>query len=369
MAYVAIKGGEAAIAASAEIMEYLRTEQGEQGDPLGLDDIRHQLRFLHSRILSEGGLYHPDLAALALKQSLGDPLEASFTLRAYRSTRPRLADSAVADSGRMRLIRRISSTFKEIPGGQMLGPTPDYSLRLFRFDLADEKREDFQAVAKEWLRGLRHDPLPDSFPKVQDALRREGLLPPRVPASRQEPFDITRRPLVFPLPRSADLAVMARGETGALLCLAYSTMRGYGSIHPTIGELRVGYLPVEMPHPVSGEMVEAGEVLITECEVITMFEKDAEEGFPRFTLGYGACFGHNEVKAIAMAMLDRALQRGRARGRAEAPAEDQEFVLLHVDGIDSMGFATHYKLPHYVTFQSDLDRLRSTQRKFRQSNK
>jgi alpha-D-ribose 1-methylphosphonate 5-triphosphate synthase subunit PhnI len=44
-----------------------------------------------------------------------------------------------------------------------------------------------------------------------------------------------------------------------------------------------------------------------------------------------------------------------------APAEDQEFVLSHIDGIESMGFTNHWKLPHYVDFQSDLDRLRKTQ--------
>jgi len=82
MAYVAIKGGGQAIAESAQVMEFFRTEQGEDGSPLTLDDIKHQLRFIHSRILSEGGLYHPDLAALALKQNIGDPLEASFMLRA-----------------------------------------------------------------------------------------------------------------------------------------------------------------------------------------------------------------------------------------------------------------------------------------------
>jgi len=58
-----------------------------------------------------------------------------------------------------------------------------------------------------------------------------------------------------------------------------------------------------------------------------------------------------------MAVLDRALQKGAKRG-ADNPSEDAEFVLLHIDGIESMGFATHYKMPHYVTFQSDLDRLR-----------
>ncbi|MDE5108484.1 MAG: carbon-phosphorus lyase complex subunit PhnI, partial [Trichodesmium sp. St17_bin3_1_1] len=47
----------------------------------------------------------------------------------------------------------------------------------------------------------------------------------------------------------------------------------------------------------------------------------------------------------------------------ENPSEDPEFVLLHIDGIESMGFASHYKMPHYVTFQSDLDRLRTTQKK------
>jgi alpha-D-ribose 1-methylphosphonate 5-triphosphate synthase subunit PhnI len=36
-------------------------------------------------------------------------------------------------------------------------------------------------------------------------------------------------------------------------------------------------------------------------------------------------------------------------------------VLSHIDGIESMGFVNHWKLPHYVDFQSDLDRLRRTQ--------
>ena len=82
--------------------------------------------------------------------------------------------------------------------------------------------------------------------------------------------------------------------------------------------------------------------------------------------GYGACFGHNEVKAISMAILDRSLQKGMAAApgtRPDNPSEDPEFVLLHIDGVDSMGFCTHYKMPHYVTFQSDMDRLRATQAK------
>ncbi|MDX3904894.1 MAG: carbon-phosphorus lyase complex subunit PhnI [Pigmentiphaga sp.] len=360
MGYVAIKGGGEAIRGAEAALEALRTAEGESGVPLALAAIENQLRLLTSRVVSEGGLYHPRLAALAIKQMQGDTLEAAFALRAYRSTKPRLLDAPMQDTRKMRPIRRISSAFKDIPGGQMLGPTSDYALRLMRLDLADECPEAFRGVARRFLEDVVDAELPDTFPKVVDALRAEGLLP-ALDATVSPPFDITREPLVFPVPRSAALATMARAETGSLLAIAYSNMRGYGDVHPTIAELRVGYLPVLLPHPATGEPVEAGEVLITECEVVAMYEGNAD-GPPTFTLGYGACFGHNEVKAISMAILDRSLQKGMRDGPGN-PSEDPEFVLLHVDGVDSMGFANHYKMPHYVTFQSDMDRLRTTQAK------
>lgn len=359
MGYVAIKGGGRAIRGAEQALDALRTAEGEQGQPLTLAAIENQLRLLTSRVVSEGGLYHPRLAALAIKQTQGDTLEAAFALRAYRSTKPRVMEIPLQHSSRMRLIRRISSAFKDIPGGQMLGPTSDYALRLLRMDLADESPAAFRAVSSRFMNDIAEPELPDSFPKVVDALRAEGLLG-SVSADAQMPFDITRDPLTFPVPRSAALATMARAETGSLLAIAYSNMRGYGDVHPTIAELRVGYLPVMLPHPVTGELIEAGEVLVTECEVVAMYEDEDGDAPPRFTLGYGACFGHNEVKAIAMAILDRSLQKGMRDGPSN-PSEDPEFVLLHVDGVDSMGFASHYKMPHYVTFQSDMDRLRTTQ--------
>jgi len=119
-----------------------------------------------------------------------------------------------------------------------------------------------------------------------------------------------------------------------------------------VGELRVGRVPLRRAHPVTGAAEVVGEVRVTEAEIIAHAETGAEG--PRFTLGYGLCFGHNETKAIAMAVLDRAIH-GPGTG---APSEDAEFVLEHVDGIESMGFCNHYKLPHYVTFQSALDRMR-----------
>jgi alpha-D-ribose 1-methylphosphonate 5-triphosphate synthase subunit PhnI len=360
MSYVAIKGGKAAIDGAALASEYMRCKGGVD-EPLTLSAIEDQLRLLTSRVVSEGGLYHPRLAALAIKQFQGDTLEAAFALRAYRSTKPRLLETPFQDTANMRCIRRISSAFKEVPGGQMLGPTYDYALRLLRLDMAGENPAAFQSMAKNFLIDTPEADLPDTFPKVLDALRAEGLLPP-VTVSHAAPFDITREPLVFPIPRSAALATMARAETGSLLAMAYSNMRGYGDVHPTVAELRVGYLPVMLPHPVTGELMEAGEVLITECEVVAMYESGNADDLPTFTLGYGACFGHNEVKAISMAILDRALQKGMQDGPTN-PSEDPEFVLLHIDGVDSMGFASHYKMPHYVTFQSDMDRLRTTQEK------
>jgi alpha-D-ribose 1-methylphosphonate 5-triphosphate synthase subunit PhnI len=284
------------------------------------------------------------------------------------------------ETSRMRLIRRISSAFKEVPGGQMLGPSFDFSQRLFNFELIDETPEAFRDGLKRSVADGADKSVPTEVPKVIDFLRQQGLVPPRA-ESAGEPFDITREPLSFPVSRSAALATMTRAHQGSLLAMAYTSMNGYGDVHPTIAELRVGYVPVMMPHPVTGAPAEIGEVLMTECEVVAMAEaqgdtpagsnamansvtgSDGEQttaAAPTFSLGYGACFGHNEIKAIGMAILDRTLQKGM-QGEPEHAAEDPEFVLLHIDGVESMGFTLHWKMPHYVTFTSKMDRLRETQ--------
>ena len=365
MSYVAIKGGGEAIHGASDVLEYLRCQGAASEAALTTDQIENQLGGLHSRVLSEGGLYDPELVSLAIKQSRGDSFEAVYYLRAYRSTRPRLGQTPCLKTENMRLIRRISSAFKDIPGGQNLGPTPDYSQRLFRFDLLEESDAAFRRRLEDLVgKACPDTELPHSFPKVVDFLRSKGLLPTKkscdVPA-----FDITREPLIFPVSRGAGLSVMARAETGSILALAYSNMRGYGDVHPTIAELRVGYVPICYQHPSSKKWIEAGEVLVTECEVVASHEIDPASGKPFFTLGYGACLGHNEAKAISMAILDRSMQHGKTHG-IEHPSEDPEYVLLHIDSIDSMGFAIHYKMPHYVTFESDMDRLHKSQEAFQQ---
>ena len=365
MGYVAVRGGEAAIAEAIRSLDALRagaTEPGsDPGDPLAVDAIRHQLRLLVDRVMGEGGVFDPRLAALAIKQAHGDPLEAAFILRAHRSNLPRLGESAAHRGSDMRLIRRTSSAFKEIPGGQRLGPSTDYLQRLFRLDLLDEDPEAFRAAARSF--GSDEVARADDFPKVVESLRAQGLL--QEVGSAQPAVDITRATVAFPIPRPARLAHLTRGETGGVLTMAYTTMRGYGYLHPTVAELRVGYLPVMLPHPLTGESVEAGEVLVTECEIVATHGGGPGEGPPRILLGYGGCFGHNEVKAIAMAMCDRAMLSGDERG-ARHPAEDPEFVVCHVDGIEAMGFCSHYKLPHYVTFQSDLENIRASAAKLKE---
>ncbi len=356
MGYVAVKGGTEAIEEACRLFAYQRIK-GDSA-PLEVAQIREQLYLAVDKAMGEGGLYAPDLAALALKQAAGDSLEASFMLRAFRATRQRLGTSLATDTSGMRIIRRISSAFKDIPGGQMLGATSDYTLRLLDFSLLADDEMRREAFRERIFRHLPSDlDIPRTFPKVIDILRREGLLaelPPR-PAEDSPIPDLTRQPLVFPAPRAAKLQALARGETGGMLTLAYSSMRGYGDIHPTLGELRVGYLPLLIRHPISGETCRVGEVKVTEAEVLARM--DGEGGMPRFSLGYGLCFGQNEIKAIAMAILDRSTRAAVP----ESPAENEEFVLYHIDGIEAMGFCNHWKLPHYVDFLSDLDRLRKSQ--------
>jgi alpha-D-ribose 1-methylphosphonate 5-triphosphate synthase subunit PhnI len=358
--YVAVRGGEEAIRAASQLSRYLRLRAAGDGQtPIPAEAIRDQMRLAVDRVMAEGSLYAPLYAAVALKQAEGDAIEAAFTLRALRSTMRRALRSEVARTDQMRVMRRISAAFKDVPGGQVLGPTRDYAIQLLDFSLLEED----DAAVVDFLAGYTElDPArlgEPRFPRVLDLLRAEGLLAARSRPDPTPPFDVTREALRFPAARSAKLQTLARGETGALMALAYSTMRGHGNIHPVVGELRVGHVPLWVRHPAVDEPLFVGEVLATEAEVIsTEFTAGGDGGSTAFSVGYGLCFGHNELKAIAMAILDRAT----AAARPESPGEDEEFVLLHSDGIESSGFTAHWKLPHYVTFQSELDRLRAARR-------
>lgn len=362
MAYVAVKGGKQALEEAEKLIGYYRRKGGSL--PVSVKQIRDQMRLAVDRVMGEGSLYAPDLAALALKQSEGDVLEASFLLRAFRSTLPGNGYSLPIDTTQMHIARRLSAAFKEIPGGQYLGPTYDYTKRLLQFDLLEEDEEHMRAFLLSYLSEQhKGDEAVPSFPKVIDWLRQEGLLSTceeAAPPANQTVDDVTRQPLRLPASRAMRLQSLTRGETGALMAFAYSSIRGYGNAHPTLGELRAGFVKVVIPHPLlEGESITIGRIEVTEAEIIARMEERAdnrsEKPKAKFSLGYGLCFGQNEIKAISMGILDRTM----VGEGAEAPAEDEEFVLYHIDGIEASGFVSHLKLPHYVDFQADMNRLRS----------
>jgi alpha-D-ribose 1-methylphosphonate 5-triphosphate synthase subunit PhnI len=362
--YVSVKGGETAIEHSWGLLAAAR-----RGDPalaeLEVAQIREQLRLGVHRVMTEGSLYDPDLAALAIKQASGDLYEAVFLLRAYRTTLPRLGASRPLDTGTMAIRRRISAAFKDVPGGQVLGPTHDYTQRLLDFALVAAGGP--APVAPEDV------PVDRTMPRVLDLLGREGLIEPERPAAAApgaapvapgaepapapEPFDVTREPMGFPAGRDARLQVLARADEGWLLAMGYSTQRGYASSHPFAGEIRMGEVTVEFVPDELGFAVELGEITVTECQMINQFH-GGHDVPPQFTRGYGLAFGECERKAMSMALVDRAL-RARELGEAvTAPAQDEEFVLSHGDSLESSGFVQHLKLPHYVDFQAELELVR-----------
>jgi alpha-D-ribose 1-methylphosphonate 5-triphosphate synthase subunit PhnI len=348
--YVAVKGGEAAILTTHDLVA--ETRRGDPAVPeLAVEQIREQMGLAVARVMNEGSLYDPTLAALALKQAQGDAIEAAFLMRAYRTTLPRFGSSLPLDTAAMAIRRRISATYKDLPGGQVLGPTYDYTHRLFDFALLEPAAEAPQtrpAVA----------PLDASMPRVADLLGQEGLMEPELPPDGDpRPFDITREPVEFPAERDVRLQSLTRGDEGFLLGLGYSIQRGFGQNHPFAGEIRLGEVAVHVVPDELGFPVDVGDLTLTECQMVNQFN-GSKDVPPQFSRGYGLAFGHAERKAMSMALVDRAL-KGRELGEAALyPAQQEEFVLYHSDNVEAAGFVEHLKLPHYVDFQGELELIR-----------
>ena len=354
--YVAVKGGENAILNSYRLLAGQR--RGDSSLPeLSVPQIQQQLKLAVDRVMNEGSVYDTELAALAIKQASGDLIEAIFLLRAYRATLPRLGTTLPLKTERMSLQRRISATFKDLPGGQVLGPTYDYTQRLLDFTLlASAQAVPVTATHKA-------EELPAGMdlsvtPRVVDLLNNEGLIETRpIPPGDPSPVDLTREPLRFPAVRSTRLQNLARGDEGFLLAMAYSTQRGYAHSHPFVGEVRLGQVALEIVPEELGFAISMGDIEITECEMVNQFAGSKTEP-PQFTRGYGLAFGHSERKAMAMSLVDRALRADELGEPIESPAQMQEFVLSHSDSLEASGFVQHLKLPHYVDFQSELELIR-----------
>ena len=325
MGFVAIKGGENAIKNSL-----LFYEEEVANNPL---------MYAIAKVMSEGSLYSKKLAKTAIEKSGGDLLNASFFLRAHRSSCARVGIAKTINTEEMKIQRRISSAFKDIQGGQILGASNDYEVKLI-FKKALEKtlwsefRQE-ETVLKSALFPLRQKDMVKVLPK-------DKII-----------SDITRVFPTSPYPRSAVMQILSRGESGAMLGFAYTSMRGYGDIHPTIGDLRLGKSDVIFTHPFTMKEVKIGELELSCCEVAATFEKQ-NDGTTKLTTGFGCCFGFNETKAISMSILDTTLHNKSHTIGQGGIADNFEMIVHHIDGIESVGFTNHYKLPHYVTFQADL---------------
>ncbi len=346
--YVAAKGGEKAIANAHRLLADQR--RGPRQVPeLGVAQIREQLGLAVDRVMAEGSLYDPDLAALAIKQARGDVMEAVFLLRAYRTTLPRLGVSEPLDTTSMTARRRISAAFKDLPGGQVLGPTFDYTHRLLDFTLMEPGEPPAPAESDE----------AGAMAGVAALLASEGLIEPAPEDGPDvEVGDLTRDPLTFPAGRDLRLQNLARGDEGFVMSMGYSVQRGFGKGHPFVAEIRMGEAAVEFVPEELGFAVDLGDITVTECQMVS--KHDGSHLRPaQFTRGYGLTFGFCERKAMAMSIVDRAMRLDEFGEQLVGPAQDQEFVLSHSDSVEASGFVQHLKLPHHVDFQAELDMVRA----------
>jgi alpha-D-ribose 1-methylphosphonate 5-triphosphate synthase subunit PhnI len=278
---------------------------------LSLDQIDQQLGLAVDRVMTEGSCYDRSLAALAIKQARGDLIEAIFLLRAYRTTLPRFGYTLSRSTpARMVAERRISArrsrTCRAARSWARPTTTP-IACSTSRWPPSRDRPGRPTAPAEPL-----HAP---AARRRHPGARRPARTPMPCPKKIGErPDDLTRQPLACQPTAPLRLQNLARGDEGFLLALGYSTQRGYGNNHPFVGEIRYGHVPVSFVPEELGFAIEIGEIDVTECDMVNQFA-GSHDGPPQFTRGYGLAFGHAERKAIAMALVDRAL---RARELAES---------------------------------------------------
>ncbi|WP_262698514.1 MULTISPECIES: carbon-phosphorus lyase complex subunit PhnI [Streptomyces] len=350
MGYSGVRGGQEAIAAAERLMRRDRFAGSSRWlDP---DQITGRLGLAVDRVMGEAGLWAPERAARAIRQSRGDLLEAAQLLRAHRSTLPRLAYASPVPAAALRPVRRIAPAYRNPPGGQVLGATHDYTPRIL--DLTDEgtARASAPRPSRPATAGVPATTTPD--PGVPPVGRPPaGLLADRRDPTDPGPFDITRAPARPGVPRSARLTAMARAETGSLTHLWYLVAQAPRNAQPEIPlELRRGHLPLRVEHPFTGSPVTVAGVRVSEARTVRPDARPHPDG-SRFDIGYGLCLGDNEAKALAMAGLDLLVHRDKTANRLE------QRVLTALDGPELAGYLEHLKLPHYVDFRSIVDRLRA----------
>jgi alpha-D-ribose 1-methylphosphonate 5-triphosphate synthase subunit PhnI len=351
MGYTSVRDIRRAVVAAAALA---RKRHHDDGSTSGSRFLVEAVPLLVDQVMAEAGVFEPAVAARSLAQARGDMARAVSLVRAWAATLPRLAPATTAVA-ELRVVRRITPAFADPPGGQHLGPSLDYESRLL--DL--EPEPDDHAEHSNGDLDHREDGAGGVAAPPMSSVG-NGASGQRMPRPARALGQLEDDGLVSHLDRAqaTDRTRSARAETGALTALAYAGQRGFAArVDPTLVELRAGSLPVRIVHPVTGGPVEVGRVTAAVAEVVLYRVHDGAAD-ARFSIGFGSTFGLLERRSIAAAMLDANCARADGSAGAPAPSEDQEFLSVVLDGQESSGFVEHLKLPHHVTFASDLDRVR-----------
>lgn len=321
------------------------------------------LPVLTDQVCAEAGLWAPEAARRALTQSGGDLAGAVALVRVWAAALPHV-EAVPLRADDVHLVRRVSAAFPEIPGGQWLGAAPDLGTRLLTWD--DEPTSGTQRDVEEGR--VRTDgpdagapaavhagaddaagtPCRGTTPRVREQVRDVPLVPV---TPVEDGADPARTALVPPFGRTTRLGVLARAETSAAVTLASLVLAR--SREAVLLEATTAEADVRVPHPRTGEPCRVATVPVTEVEAVVDAEVDGRAGF---AVGWGATLGTHERRAIALALLDGALQ---ARDSGTPGAElDEATVLAATDGAATHGFVEHLLLPHYASFASYLDQAR-----------
>lgn len=292
------------------------------------------ITLLEEQVCAEAGLWETTVARRALSQSRGDTAHAVSMLRVWAATQPHVRALPV-DPRDIAVVRRLSSAYPQIPHGQWLGMAPELVPRQLNWE--DPPVEDGPICAAETP---VEAPTDAGTPRVRDLIDVTRMAAEPVEGDGDDP---ARSVLTPPFSRVNRMAMLARGETGALVALA-ALILGRRQ-EAVMVELRVAVAGVRTPHPRTGLSCLIAEVPITEVEVVVDADVD---GRPGLATGWGASLGTVERRAISLALLDAAM---RASGESdEVLTLDEQTVVAAADGPATAGFVEHARLPHYATF-------------------
>jgi alpha-D-ribose 1-methylphosphonate 5-triphosphate synthase subunit PhnI len=339
-----------------------RNASARQGDQINTTALEEQ-------VCAEAGLWETAAARRALDQSRGDAAHAVSMLRVWAATQPHVHALAVNPDD-VAIVRLLSSAYPRIPGGQWLGLAPDLISR--QLNWSDEPREaESPSTSKLYSSSeCASDGLPEcgfgataersttpdsaadaptrgATPRVRDLIDGARVVPSPNDGDGDDP---ARTVLTPPFTRANRLAMLARGETGALVALA-ALILGRRQ-EAVMLELTVGIAAIRIPHPRTGVPCAVADVPITEVEVVLDADVD---GRPGLATGWGASLGMVERRAISLALLDAAMQ---ADGELQEPLMlDEQTVIAATDGPATNGFVEHLRLPHYASFAAYLSQI------------